>query len=136
MGNKRQNHGDLDPRYVRAAYLFVFEGKTEPEIGADLGVTDRTIRSWKANRAQWMAATMKALELHAPEAAGIAFSRLLASAKGEPGSPGVTAANSILDRVLGKPPDKHELTGKDGGPLQVVVFGTDDHGAGRDPQGD
>lgn len=34
----------------------------------------------------------------------------------------MTAVVAVIDRALGKPKESHELTGKDGGPLQVLAI--------------
>jgi hypothetical protein len=133
MGNRNKSKpGTIDPRKVRAAYLFIFKQQTEPQIGAEFGVTDRTIRLWKASE-QWPEACMEALKLYGPELIEVGMGRLIASAKGEPGGPGVRAAEVLLERSIGKVTDKHELTGAGGRPLAVTVvqLGPDDHGAGN-----
>ncbi|MEM7730675.1 MAG: hypothetical protein AAF311_15645 [Pseudomonadota bacterium] len=45
----------------------------------------------------------------------------IAQSNHEPAAARVSAANAILDRGYGKPPQALEHTGKDGGPLETIT---------------
>lgn len=64
------------------------------------------------------------IEAAAKEHADDALKALVTVAKnGESESARVTAATALLDRGYGKPRQSVEHTGKDGGPIQVWMFG-------------
>jgi len=90
----------LDPRYIEAARLRILEGKGWQEVADALRLTTKTIYNWRRTQA-WQQAVWATLSVHAGQYTEVALTRLASSAMGEPGSPGVTAANSLLDRIMG-----------------------------------
>jgi len=121
MGLPKIAQDDIEPRYVEAARLRVVEGKSWEEVADELGVERRTVFNWRQTPA-WQAAVLALLTIHAGQFTEIAIKRLTASAEGEPGAPGITAANSILDRVIGTVAQRVAL-GQDpnAGPTEVSV---------------
>ena len=109
---------DVDPRYIEVARLRTLEGMTWEEIAVEMDVDDKTIYNWRQTP-MWQGAVWAMLTTHAGHILEIAVRRLAQSAKGEPGSPGVTAANSLLDRVMGAVTQKHGT--EPGKPLEVNV---------------
>ncbi len=97
----------INPRHLRAAHLYIFKGMTQGEIAEELGVERETVNRWM-NAPSWVDVTDAALKRWGPSLRAVAYRRLNASAEGEPGSPGVTAANSLLNRIEGPVPDKME----------------------------
>lgn len=97
----------INPRHLRAAHLYIFKGMTQGEIAEELGVERETVNRWM-NAPSWVDVTDAALKRWGPSLRAVAYRRLKASAEGEPGSPGVTAANSLLNRIEGPVPDKVE----------------------------
>lgn len=88
------------------------EPTTEAEFAKQLGVTDRTFRTWKQKPGLWQAvadATIKAAGRRLPE--------VMDSIASEAENGNVSAARLYVD-VLGLLTQKHEVTGKGGGPIQ------------------
>ena len=128
---------EVDPRYIEAARLRILEGKTWGEVAEALDVTQRTVYDWRQT-VDWQRAVLGTLTLHAGQYTEIALGRLASSAQGEPGGPGVSAANSLLDRMVGSVTQKHG--GDPNNPIEhrhtfvVEQFGKEDGGGGnREP---
>jgi hypothetical protein len=86
------------------------------------GVSDRTVLKWRTERTgEWDKAVSEAWQGLRGQAMQVGLRRLVTSAEGEPGSAGITAANSLLGHVGEIVPQKHEHSGPDGGPIQMVT---------------
>lgn len=110
----------LDPRYIQAARKYIFDGKSVAEIAEEMGVARETVSRWR-QKVAWQEAVNRVLAEGASDARAIAYRRLLASAEGEPGGPGIAACNTLLDRIEGPKPQRLEHSGPGGGPLEVAV---------------
>lgn len=121
----------IPARYLMAAKLYIFDGMTQGEIADELGVARETVNRWMRSP-RWVAAVNESLRRWGANAKAVAYRRLIASASGEPGSPGVTAANSLLARIEGPVAEMVELrhANQDGsGPpvLEIRVVPCADH---------
>ena len=111
------------PRYLLAIGLHM-SGMTWLEVAEQIGVDVSTIYRWRRSP-DWQEALIAYLT--GSDVLETAIRRLKQSADGEPGSPGVTAAQFLLERTLGKAPERVEHTGTAGGPLEIVVIDNATH---------
>ena len=92
------------------------------ECAKAAGVSDRTVLTWRTERTgEWDKAVSEAWQGLRGQAMQVGLRRLVASSEGEPGSAGITAANSLLGHVGEIVPQKHEHSGPGGGPIQMVT---------------
>ena len=131
--NKGLQNDTVDPRMVTAA-LYRLGPWEDEELGLDgksrdwescaraAGVSRVSLHLWRKDKPEeWDRAVTAAIGAKRGEFKLIGINRLAASAEGEPGSAGITAANSLLGHVGEIVPQKHEHSGPGGGPIQMVT---------------
>lgn len=124
--NKTSQPGRIDPRFIEAARLRIFEAESWDVVAERVGVARETVWAWR-KRPEWQEAVLECLKTYAPDALSIAWRRLLSSAENENGAPGVTAANSIIDRIQGAATQKVEHKGTlDVRQVPIPVFSDND----------
>ena len=82
-------------------------GGARPGAGRRKGASDKVKADVRALAAEYGAAAVRALAD-------------IATASDQPAAARVSAANALLDRGFGKPPQAVELTGAAGGPMEHV----------------
>ncbi len=137
-----KNYRKLKPRFKRFAEAIV-QGKQASEAALLIKPNSRSPKrlGYKLRHTPQIAAAIEELEAHAIEEAGITRVQVLLDAhtikrrcmqaeevldrKGNPtgeyvfDSAGANKANEFLGKYLRLAPDRTELTGKDGGPIEV-----------------
>lgn len=92
------------------------------ECAKAAGISERALLDWRTKRTdEWEQATRMAWQGLRGQAMQVGLRRLVTSAEGEPGSAGITAANSLLGHVGEIVPQKHEHSGPDGGPIPIAT---------------
>lgn len=126
-GNQRRRSAAADARRARALELFL-AGKTTAKVAEELGVHESTVSTWRSEPE--MAAALKRAEEDAVQHASTVMRRNIVRvvesqvriALGEttpiPGQ--MEAADRVMNRVLGKPGEKLDLTTA-GGPLPATT---------------
>jgi len=116
-------------KMVRAAVLLLVPPDDVPpkewrgtltQVAEYLGIGRKTLYRWRRSP-QWFEAMQEAVRQTMPTFALIALRRLAASAEREPGSAGVAAANSILDRYGLRADSNLFIKGGDDRPVRIIL---------------
>lgn len=110
------------PRYwdkmVSAAYLRMM-GATQAECAKSVGRSRRTIQLWESDTETWAQARAEASERWLAEATDAARRAVLAEVRAGNAEFGFRILERV-DRRLAPPKQKHEHTGRGGGPIETT----------------
>lgn len=114
---KRHPHWD---QIVSYAYLRMM-GRTQVEGAKGVGRSRRTVQGWEADTELWQAARAEARERWFADVEDASRRAVLNSVN----AGNATLGMEILERLderLAPPKQRHEHTGKEGGPIKVEVY--------------